>query len=83
VSRLVKAEPVLLYRDGFLHDRMRQERVVEDEVMAAIRNNGITNVDRVAVVVLETDGTFSVLAKQQGGRPSYAQLPGADGQSER
>jgi uncharacterized membrane protein YcaP (DUF421 family) len=40
---------------------MRQERVVEAEVMAAIRENGIADVERVYAVVLETDGTFSVI----------------------
>lgn len=76
VSRLVKAEPVLLYRGGFLHQRMRRERVVEDEVMAAIRDNGVTRFDEVEAVVLETDGTFSVLTSAGSGQRTYADLPG-------
>ncbi len=62
VSRLVKAEPtLLLYRGRYLTDLLRAERVVEAEVRAAIRAQGIASVQQVLAVVLETDGSFTVL----------------------
>ncbi|NWO09792.1 DUF421 domain-containing protein [Chromohalobacter salexigens] len=62
VKNLVKSQPtLLLYAGEYRHSAMRQERVVEAEVMAAIRENGIADVERVYAVVLETDGTFSVI----------------------
>jgi uncharacterized membrane protein YcaP (DUF421 family) len=61
MERLVKSEPVLLYRTGFLHGPMRRARVTEDEVRQAARASGKASLDNVAAVVLETDGTLSVL----------------------
>ncbi len=60
-ERLVKSEPVLLYRSGFLHASMRRTRITEDEVRQAARASGKASLDDVAAVVLETDGTLSVL----------------------
>jgi uncharacterized membrane protein YcaP (DUF421 family) len=62
VERLVKSEPVLLYRSGFLRGPMRRARVTEDEVRQAARASGKASLDDVAAVVLETDGSFSVLS---------------------
>ena len=62
VSRLVKAEPALLYHRGvFLHTAMRRERVVEAEIRAAVRSQGIAVMTQAEAVVLETDGSFTVL----------------------
>jgi uncharacterized membrane protein YcaP (DUF421 family) len=61
VERVVKSEPVLLYRSGFLPGPMRRARVTEDEVRQAARASGKASLDGVAAVVLETDGTLSVL----------------------
>ncbi|MHA3026378.1 DUF421 domain-containing protein [Chromohalobacter israelensis] len=62
VKNLVKSQPTLLLFQGrFRAETMAQERVVDAEVRAAIRENGIADVERVYAVVLETDGTFSVI----------------------
>lgn len=59
---LIKSEPaLLLYRGRFLEDALRRERVAQAEVFSALRNQGIADVGEVAAVVLETDGTFSVI----------------------
>jgi len=64
ISRLVKAEPTLLYHRGeFLHKAMQSERVVENEVRAAVRSQGTLNMEQVEAVILETDGNFSMLGK--------------------
>lgn len=61
-SRLIKAEPTLLYHDGrYIASQMRRSRITESEVQAAIREKGNGSLDDVAAVVLETDGTFSVI----------------------
>ncbi|MDQ6655646.1 MAG: DUF421 domain-containing protein [Verrucomicrobiota bacterium] len=63
-SRAVKAEPsLLLYRGNFQRDTMRRQRVTEGEVLGALRENGITAVQDAAAVVLESDGSFSVVAE--------------------
>ena len=62
VGRLVKSEPVLLLHRGvFLHGQMRRARVVETEIRAAVRQQGIASLEDVQAVVLETDGTFAVV----------------------
>lgn len=64
IQRLVKSEPtLLLYQGRMLTEALRKERVVEGEVRSAIRAQGIASVDAVEAVVLETDGTFSVMSR--------------------
>jgi uncharacterized membrane protein YcaP (DUF421 family) len=60
---LIKAQPSLLfYRGDFLPRAMRQERVTREEVLAAVRGQGLPDLEGVQAVVLETDGSFSVVA---------------------
>ena len=62
VQKLIKAEPALLLHKGqFQKDVMKRERVAEGEVLAALRTNGISAVEDADAVVLETDGSFSVI----------------------
>ncbi|MGF1622309.1 MAG: DUF421 domain-containing protein [Rhodomicrobiaceae bacterium] len=59
---LIKSEPRMLFFEGrFLRDEMRDERVTEEEVVAAIRLHGFPRAEDVGAVILETDGTFAVL----------------------
>lgn len=66
-AKLVKAEPTLLFFDGrFLHEALQRERVTEDEARAAVRSQGLPNMESVAAVILETDGSMTVLSNQDG-----------------
>lgn len=59
---VVKNRPrLLLYRGELLDDALRDERVVAEEVRQAIRNSGALSVQSVHAVILETDGSFSVV----------------------
>jgi uncharacterized membrane protein YcaP (DUF421 family) len=59
---LVKSKPTALLVDGRLReDAMADNRIRADEVAAAVRKEGYASFDQVACIVLETDGTFSVL----------------------
>lgn len=61
---LVKAEPTLLVRDGrFLHGALKAQRVTEEEILAALRAEGVADRSDAAAVILETDGTISVLKR--------------------
>jgi uncharacterized membrane protein YcaP (DUF421 family) len=74
VSEFVKAEPVLLlYQGRFLHREMRRQRVLEAEVRAAVREAGHASLAGIEAVVLETDGSFSVVTSD--GRPNSALDP--------
>ncbi|RUR53240.1 DUF421 domain-containing protein [Vreelandella populi] len=62
VKRLVTGEPLmLLYRGEFLTKALRESRVTQDEVRAAIRSNGLGSVGEAHAVILETDGSLSVV----------------------
>lgn len=59
---LVKSEPtLLLHRGRFLEAAMRGQRVTREEVLSALRAAGEARPAAVAAVVLETDGTLSVI----------------------
>lgn len=65
VRGLVKAEPSLLFFDGrFLEEPMRRERVTEDEIRSSVRSQGMSEMEDALAVILETDGSMTVLKKQ-------------------
>lgn len=67
-GRLVKAEPtLLLHRGRFLEGAMRAERVTRGEILSAMRASGAADPGEVAAIVLETDGSLSVLRDAAGG----------------
>ena len=73
VSHVVKAEPALLVSDGqLLQSTLRRERVNQDEVFAAIRENGLSSLDEVRWVILETDATISVIAHSKSRQTTSA-----------
>ena len=58
----VKADPSLLVLRGKMLDgALRRERITREEVWAALRAQDIAAVEQVQAVVLETDGSLSVL----------------------
>ena len=67
VRQLVTGEPhLLLYRGEFLPAALRRARVTEDELRAAVRAAGLPAMQDAEAVVLETDGSFSVIRRAEG-----------------
>lgn len=67
VRTWVTGEPrLLLYRGEFLHTVLRRSRVAEEEVRAAVRAAGFVSLHDAEAVVLETDGSFSVVGRGSG-----------------
>lgn len=65
VRRVVRSSPTLLAYDGEMHNEsLRTERVTHAEVEAAVRNAGLGTMQEVGAVVLETDGSFTVISRQ-------------------
>lgn len=63
VRSAVRSEPALLVSHGrLLDDALRRSRVSAGEVRQAIRSSGNGGIESIAAVVLETDGTLSVIA---------------------
>lgn len=64
--RLVKTEPFLLFfRGKFLPDSLKAHRITEDEILQIARVQGISSLDEVDAVVLESNGQFSVLTRSK------------------
>lgn len=64
VKRVVTGEPsMLLYQGNLLPDALRKVRVTEDEIRAAVRDSGLPALEMAHAVVLETDGTISVIRR--------------------
>ena len=62
IARVVRSEPTLLARNGcFCHAAMMRQRLTEDEIMSAVRANGSEELSGVAAVILESDGTLSIV----------------------
>jgi len=64
VRGVVKAEPTLIVHDGkLLRDAMKGQRISEAAVLSAIRNAGNADLADVHAVVVETNGSLSVMGK--------------------
>jgi uncharacterized membrane protein YcaP (DUF421 family) len=64
-SKIVEGEPLLLIHDGkLLKKRLRAEGLREEEIYEAIRKAGYSRPDEVGMAILETDGTISVIGKE-------------------
>lgn len=78
IRRWAKSRPRLLLRKGQFDDTaLREERVTRGEVLAAIRSAGVGEVERVAAVVLETDGSVSVI-EQTNSMSALSDVEGAN-----
>ena len=70
----VNARPTLLLREGRVIDAaLREQRVTASEVHQAVRSSGVGDLSLVAAVVLESDGTLSVITSSQAGNCSALQ----------
>jgi uncharacterized membrane protein YcaP (DUF421 family) len=81
-AQLAKSEPrALVYQGRVLDDALRDERVVRRELEAAVRQQGLVRPEDADLVVLETDGTFSVIATLDARPPDglASQLPAVAG----
>lgn len=62
IRKIVTGEPALLFYQGeYLHAALRSARVTEDEIHAAVRATGAEDLNAIKAIVLETDGSFSVV----------------------
>jgi uncharacterized membrane protein YcaP (DUF421 family) len=79
-AKLIKSEPtLLLHRGEIRHDQLRMARVTESEVKAALRNAGIASYEDAEAIVLETDGSFSVIKQSsEGKKEALSDIPGID-----
>ncbi len=76
LTGLTEGLPVIIVKDGKLLARvLHVERLTEEEVKSAAREQGIGDLSEIAVGVLEPDGKFSFI-RTTGERPPPAREPG-------
>ena len=77
VRRMVKSEPaLLLHRGRMLEGALRRERITPGEVYAAVRAAGRADLADVDGVVIETDGSLTVVPRGASERPSLGPVAG-------
>ena len=77
----VRSEPTLLLRNGKpLREAMRKARVTNAELETVVRTEGKRGLSDIAAVILESDGSFSVIDGEQkkGGPHADAGTGGPD-----
>ena len=63
-DRLLESKSVVVARDGrWIPEKLKHEGITDDEAMASLREHGIDAVDQTRMVVLEADGSLSVVPK--------------------
>ncbi|MFL1876128.1 DUF421 domain-containing protein [Hansschlegelia beijingensis] len=76
-KKLIKAEPTLLLYEGrLLEGPMQAQRVTREDLLSAVRSQGVGDLSAVAAVVLETDGSISVVQKPPGKSSSLQNVEG-------
>jgi uncharacterized membrane protein YcaP (DUF421 family) len=69
--------PILLVHEGtLLAENLRREGVAEDEVLQALREHGVSDLDTVKLAVLEVDGTISVIPNGTAGSRTRRRVRG-------
>ena len=72
---ILTAQPTLLFYNGhFIQKNMRRARIKEDHIFAAARKKGFSTLSHVEAIILESNGSFSVLKKSEKGERSYSEL---------
>jgi uncharacterized membrane protein YcaP (DUF421 family) len=61
-GRMVDGTPIVVYERGQWHQqRMRGLRMLESDVMAAVRQKGLMRLEQVRYAVVERDGKVSII----------------------
>jgi uncharacterized membrane protein YcaP (DUF421 family) len=66
---ILAGEPVIILRKGRIDvERLRHEKLTEDDLIAAAREQGFARLSEISLGVLEDDGAFSFLPVRDGRR---------------
>ena len=64
---ILAGEPVIILRKGRIDvERLRHEKLTEDDLIAAAREQGFARLSEISLGVLEDDGAFSFLPVRDG-----------------
>lgn len=78
IRKAIEGEPRLLVRDGrLLRKALREEKLSVDEVETAVREHGLARIEDVREAVLETDGSISIIPKEEARTGQAGTNPGS------
>lgn len=67
LSDIVKARPTMLVHKGrYIEKALRKTRVSKPEICGALRQHGLTRIEDATWVILETDGSMTVISGGDG-----------------
>src|SRR5690606_19534039 len=79
VQRMATSQPTLLLKDGKVDEQvLLDERVSIAEIRAAARQHGHASLEDIAAVILESDGSLSVLSRLDGSGSALTDVRGLD-----
>jgi uncharacterized membrane protein YcaP (DUF421 family) len=71
LRQAIDGSPVLLVHNGrMLHDNMRRENIDDQDILEALRRHDVASVADTQAVILEIDGSFSVIKRENTDRRS-------------
>ncbi len=63
-AKMIRSQPTLLARNGqFCSQALLDQRMTEDEVLSAVRSQGLPSLEQTQAVILESDGSLSVISR--------------------
>ena len=66
-QRFVTGEPRILIRDGVVQKQaLSAQRLTEQDLLAAVHNQGLEDFSRVHLAISEPNGTISVIPTREG-----------------
>ena len=64
MKKLITSQPTLLFYKGeFLNEAIKNERITQEELFLAAREKGVTEMQKIDAIVLETNGELTVIPK--------------------
>jgi uncharacterized membrane protein YcaP (DUF421 family) len=67
-GRIVDGTPIVLYQDGkWYKDRMDMVRSQPQDVLNAVRDQGLTSIDKVKLAVLDRNGGCLIIKTEEQG----------------
>lgn len=84
ISRIVKSTPTLLvYKGKMLEEMMKKERIDNDEIYAVVRQHGLASLKDAEAIILETDGSLSLISQITHNNDAISKVMRAKGEGVR
>lgn len=80
VKKLVTGEPaLLLYKGNLLKSTLKKERITIEEIYMAARKNGMTDLNKIEAIILETTGDITVISRSEAANDGDETLKNVSG----